>query len=241
MIDRIWLRVHVENSERSRRRRNCVYVEHEFVDLVEAMVDFRARPARASNRQEAIQIYCCDELHKRGLDGARIEVPMHGAYRVKQWDVGLTVEGEPRLGISCKLIISNHGGTVPNRVDDLLGETVSLHRAFPTAVLGYLFMMSRRDESLKESRKTANTGGLTPARRQELHDRADHWFELLVGSVNRASNRRGPGDVPEKFEVVSCSQIDFDQQPYRIMTYDSEHSPDTFFDRLVTIYRERFG
>ncbi len=165
---------------------------------------------------------------------------MPGAYRMKYWDVGLTVEGEPRLGISCKSIISNHAGTVPNRVDDLLGEAVSLHRAFPKAVLGYLFMMSRRDESLATNKKTANTGGLTPARLEELHGRADHWFELLVESVNRASNRGDPDDVPERFEVVSCSQIDFDQQPYEIVTYDSNHSPDAFFDRLDTIYRERF-
>lgn len=41
-------------------------------------------------------------------------------------------------------------GTVPNRVDDLLGETVSLHRTFPQAVLGYLFMMSRRDEASRQ-------------------------------------------------------------------------------------------
>src|SRR4051812_5922318 len=110
------------------------------MDLAEAMVAFRERQARASNRQEAIQLYCCAELKRRGLDGAEIEVPMPARYRNKKWDVGLMVDGEPRLGISCKSIVSNHGGTVPNRVDDMLGEAVSLHRAYPKAVLGYLFM-----------------------------------------------------------------------------------------------------
>ena len=204
------------------------------------MVDFRGRRARASNRQEAIQLYCCSELHKRGLEHAGIEVSMPGTYRTKKWDVGLTVNGEPRLGISCKSIISNHAGTVPNRVDDMLGEAVSLHRAFPKAVLGYLFMMSRRDESLATNKETANIGGLTPARLQKLHNRGDHWFELLVESVNRAGGRRGPDDVPEKFEVVSCSQIDFAQQPYGVVIHKSSHSPDDFFDRMVQIYNGRF-
>jgi hypothetical protein len=205
------------------------------------MADFRTRHARASNRQEAIQRYCCDELRKRGLHGANTEVSLRGAYRDKKWDVGLTVAGEPRLGISCKSIISNHAGTVPNRVDDMLGEAVSLHRACPEAVLGYLFMMSRRDESRATEQKTARAGGLTPMRLKELHDDADRWFERLIEGVGRAGGRTGPEDLPEKFEVVSCSQIDFDQQPYGIVIHEGTLSPDAFFDHMVGIYRERFG
>src|SRR4051812_39394024 len=113
------------------------------MDLAEAMQLFRLRHARDSTRQHAIQRFCCAELKKRGLQGAQIEVAMPAHYRTKKWDVGLVVDGEPRLGISCKSIVSNHPGTVPNRVDDMLGEAVSLHRAYPRAVLGYLFMMSR--------------------------------------------------------------------------------------------------
>src|SRR3954469_22566420 len=100
------------------------------------MKEFRKRHPRASNRQEAIQRYCVNELERRGLRGADIEVIMPGYYRNKAWDVGLVDGGEPVLGISCKSIVSNHAGTVPNRVDDMLGEAVSLHRAFPRAVLG---------------------------------------------------------------------------------------------------------
>jgi hypothetical protein len=205
------------------------------------MQAFRSRHARDSTRQEAIQLYCCAELLKRGLTGAEIETPMPAFYREKNWDVGLLHDGEPRLGISCKSIISNHGGTVPNRVDDMLGEAVSLHRAYPRAVLGYLFMMSRRDESQRMIKQTAKLGGLTPARMQKLHDDADYWFERLVESVSRASGRTGPDDVPEKFEVVSCSQIDFDLAPFGVVIHAGALSPDDFFDRLVAIYRERFG
>ncbi|MGB2711795.1 MAG: PaeR7I family type II restriction endonuclease [Conexibacter sp.] len=210
------------------------------MDLAAAMKAFRSRHPRASNRQEAIQLFCVAELERRGLRGSTIEVSMPGHYRDKKWDVGLVVGGEPRLAISCKSIVSNHAGTVPNRVDDMLGEAVSLHRAFPKAVLGYLFMMSRRDESVATGKRTERMGGLTPVRRQQLHMDADRWFERLVESVSRASERRDEDDLPEKFEVVSCSQIDFDSDPYGVVVHDGALGPDAFFDRLVEMYRERY-
>jgi hypothetical protein len=166
---------------------------------------------------------------------------MPGHYRTKKWDVGLFVGDEPRLGISCKSIVSNHGGTVPNRVDDMLGEAVSLHRAYPKAVLGYLFMMSRRDESVATASRTKAGGGLTAARRKKLREDADLWFNRLVASVSIASGRKSPRDWLEKFEVVSCSQIDFDLKPFGVVVHEGALSPDDFFDRLVEIYRQRFG
>jgi hypothetical protein len=211
------------------------------VDLIAAMKDFRGRKTQASNRQVAIQRFCCAELEERGVEGVEIEVPMPGRYRTKTWDVGLIVDGEPQLAISCKSIVANHAGTVPNRVDDMLGEAVSLHRAFARTVLGYLFMMSRRDESSATAKKTAQLGGLTPERLRQLHDDADHWFERLVESVSRASGRTGPDDVPEKFEVVSCSQIDFDVEPYGVVVHEGALSPDDFFDRLAELHQSRFG
>lgn len=205
------------------------------------MKAFRLRHPRASNRQEDIQLFCVSELERRGVRGAAIEVAMPGFYRDKKWDVGLIVDGEARLAISCKSIISNHAGTVPNRVDDMLGEAVSLHRAYPKAVLGYLFMMSRRDESVDETKKTVRLGGLTPARIAQMHANADRWFERLVESVSRASGRIDEHDMLERFEVVSCSQIDFDIDPYGVVVHESALGPDAFFDRIAALYRERFA
>ena len=210
------------------------------MDLAEAMHVFRTRHPRASNRQEAIQLFCCAELEKRGVSGAEIEVDMPGVYRTKKWDVGLIADNEPRLGISCKSIISNHGGTVPNRVDDMLGEAASLHRAYPSAVLGYLFMMSRVDESAATQQRTAKAGGMTGERLAALQADGDRWFERLVKSVSQAAGRTGPDDFPEKFEVVSCSQVDFMQEPYAVLVHEGALSPDAFFDRLAEIYRKRF-
>lgn len=204
------------------------------------MREFRKRHARDSNRQEAIQRFCCAELKKRGLDGAEIEVDMPGAYRTKTWDVGLVKKGEPELGISCKSIISNHAGTVPNRVDDMLGEAANLHRLFPNAVIGYLFMMSRIDESKAIRKRTEALGGLSESRLAQLQANGDLWFERLVGSVSRAAGRSGPEDRPEMFETVSCSQVDFTLTPFAIVVHEGAMSPDAFFDCLVDLHRQRF-
>jgi Restriction endonuclease XhoI len=208
------------------------------------MEEFRLRHVRASTRQEAIQQFCCDELAARGLEGAFVEVNLSGAYRTKKWDVGLVVDDEPRLGISCKSIISNHGGTVPNRVDDMLGEAVNLHREWPDAVIGWLFMMSRVDESVaairKRAKATANGVPLAEIERKARAD-GDAWFERLGESVSRASGRVSRDDLPERFEAVSCSLLEFDRPPpFPVKYHPKTPDPDDFFDLLVAIYKSRF-
>jgi hypothetical protein len=210
------------------------------MDLEQAIRDFRTKHPQSSNRQEQLQLYCCAELEARGIVGPKIEVVLPGQYRAKKWDVGLVVDGEPRLGISCKSIVSNHAGTVPNRVDDMLGEAVNLHRAFPNAVIGWLFMMSRIDEAKSVREKTEALGGMTPERRHFLEVSGDRWFRNLVTSTSPAANRSGPTDFPEKFEALSCSQIEFESTPYDIVIPPGATSPDAMFDRLASIYFQRF-
>lgn len=210
------------------------------MDLDWAISEFRKKHPRASDRQVEIQRYCCQELKARGIPNAEIEVVLPGVYRNKKWDVGVLVDGEPRLGISCKSIVSNHGGTVPNRIDDLLGEGVNLHRRHPKAVLGWLFMMSRIDESKYVQKRTAELGGMTPERRTYLEERGDIWFERLVKSVTQADQRSGPNDFPEKFEAVSFSQIEFDKTPINVRIPKGAKSPDQMFDDLAKIYFQRF-
>lgn len=210
------------------------------MNLVDAMAEFRSRSARASNRQEAMQLYCCSELRTRGISDAAIEVDMPGTYRTKRWDVGLVKNGEPQLGISCKSIVSNHAGTVPNRVDDMLGEAANLHRSYPKAVLGYLFMMSRLDESKATREQTEALGGLTEGRLSQLRTNGDVWFQRLVGSVSKAAGRESPEDWPEMFEAVSCSQVDFSVTPFSIVVQEGGMSPDDFFDRLAELHARRF-
>src|SRR5919197_6744392 len=114
--------------------------------MTHALVDFKGRSPRSARRMEPIQNYCVTQLAARGVN-SKIEQTIRVAYKRKTWDVvTLGSDLRPQLAITCRSIISNHGGTVPNRIDDLLGEGVSLHRAFPHAVAGYLLVMSLRDE-----------------------------------------------------------------------------------------------
>lgn len=157
--------------------------------MVAALVDFKSRSPRSARRMEPIQTYCIEQLDARGLAGCDIEKTVRVAYKRKAWDVvKLGPDNRPQLAITCRSIISNHGGTVPNRIDDLLGEGVSLHRAFPNAVAGYLLVMSLRDE-----RREA--GSAPPAR---------DWFAQLVASVTRVGGRGSPQDLPERFEAIAC-------------------------------------
>ncbi|MDQ1685221.1 MAG: hypothetical protein QOC82_1958 [Frankiaceae bacterium] len=209
------------------------------------MAAFRLRQARASDRQEAIQLYCCDELRARGLRAAEIEVPIAGAYRTKRWDVGMVIDSEPRLAISCKSIIANHGGTVPNRVDDMLGEAVNLHRRWPRAVIGYLFMMARVDESLASTRRRQHLrarGYPEDVILEEARESGGRWFARLGESVSQASGRESEADLPEMFEAVSCSLVGFEVSPlFPVEYHPSTPRPAEFFDILAETYTERFG
>jgi hypothetical protein len=212
-----------------------------------ALEDFRSRHPRDSSRQREIQRFCVEELAKRGIVGAGVEVALPGAYRAKVWDVGLLdvnlISQEPQLAISCKSIISNHAGTVPNRIDDLLGEAVNLHRRFPKAVIGYLFMMSRIDESkaARERREKLAATMSEEAILEAARANGDAWFAQLGESVSRAAGRDKVDELPERFEAVSCSLFDFDQPPpFPVQYHPQTDEPKDFFDRLVAIHQERF-
>lgn len=200
-------------------------------NMVAALVDFKSRSPRSARRMEPIQTYCIEQLDARGLAGCDIEKTVRVAYKRKAWDVvKLGPDNRPQLAITCRSIISNHGGTVPNRIDDLLGEGVSLHRAFPNAVAGYLLVMSLRDE-----RREA--GSAPPAR---------DWFAQLVASVTRVGGRGSPQDLPERFEAIACLLIDFDADPHElvdVIVYPADKDNRDyyeFFDVLVGEHAERF-
>jgi hypothetical protein len=201
-------------------------------DFIDALVDYRSRSTTAANRMQPIQNYCVSQLASRGLTGVEIEQQVRVAYKKhKAWDVVLVgADGRPELAITCRSIISNHGGTVPNRVDDLLGEGVSLHRAFPKAVVGYLLVMSARDER-------RDVGSPPPAR---------DWFAQLVASATRVGGRSSAQDLPERFEAIACLQVDFDADPYILtdaIVYPADENNRNygeFFDVLVGEHAERF-
>ena len=81
--------------------------------------------ATSTARLEVLADFCVQELHHRGLKGVEKEAAVPGAGREKRWDVAWEYDGKYRLGISLKSLLRNLRGTVPNRIDDMIGEVTN--------------------------------------------------------------------------------------------------------------------
>lgn len=115
---------------------------------------------QARNRQNALADYCVAALEARGLQGvhggSRGEVFVQGLVREKSWDVAYFYKGKPRLLISLKSIMKNIAGAVPNRLDELGGESSNVQAYFPEVVIGYLVVTNTAEDSrIMRSRQPA--------------------------------------------------------------------------------------
>jgi hypothetical protein len=116
-----------------------------------------------------------------------VQIP--GGGRAKQWDVAWKHHGKYRLGISLKSILRNLSGTVPNRIDDLIGEVANIQMYSPEVVVGYLMVFDVSQDTF--SRKHGCT-----------------WCELLKTRLGRLSGRRSPFwsvGMVEAFVVVEVN------------------------------------
>ena len=80
------------------------------------------RKATSTSRLDLLAEFCLQELMSRGLTDVEKEASIPGAGRQKKWDVAWRYDGKYRLGISLKSLLKNLGGTVPDRIDDIIGE-----------------------------------------------------------------------------------------------------------------------
>jgi predicted TIM-barrel fold metal-dependent hydrolase len=83
--------------------------------------------------------YCVEQFATCGLEGVRggeaDEVGIRGFGRQKDWDLAYVLAGKPRLLVSLKSILKNISGTVPNRLDDLMGEAANVQQLSPEVVM----------------------------------------------------------------------------------------------------------
>ena len=85
-----------------------------------------------------------------GLQGGKAEeVGIRGLGRQKDWDLAYVLAGKPRLLVSLKSILRNLAGTVPNRLDDLMGEVANVQQLSPEIVVGYVVIMDEKEDSLR--------------------------------------------------------------------------------------------
>ena len=87
------------------------------------------------------------ELKRRGLHGVEKEASIPGTGRQKRSDVAWEYDGKYRLGLSLKSLLRNLGGTVPNRIDDLIGEVANAQLHSPEIVIGYVMIFNVQEDA----------------------------------------------------------------------------------------------
>ncbi len=161
-------------------------------------------------RLQSLANFCIQQLAIRGLPDAKAEVQIPGGGRPKQWDVSWSYHQKHRLAISAKSILSNLAGTVPNRIDDLMGETTNVQMYSPEIVVGYIMIFDVSKDQ--------------PGRRD------GSWFNVLSQRLSTLSGRRAPSWSVGMIEAAAVVKVDFSDGP-RLLT--SEDVLARFFDELV--------
>jgi hypothetical protein len=123
------------------------------VSLSDAVDDLLRRQTQDPGRLHLLAQFCIETFDREGLPGVRggkaDEVGIRGLGRQKDWDLDYVLVGKPRLLISLKSILKNLAGTVPNRLDDLMGEAANVQQLSPEIVIGYVVIMNEKEDSMR--------------------------------------------------------------------------------------------
>lgn len=168
-------------------------------------------------RLQKLADYCVQELERRGLSNIDKEAAIPGAGRDKQWDVAWKYDEKYRLGISLKSILKNIAGTVPNRIDDLIGEVANAQLYSPEIAIGYIMIFNVEDDT-----KSAKHGST--------------WFDLIHNRLNALSGRKSPSWTTGTIEDFVLVEVNFGQSSSIVSTSQQFSA---FFDNLVEqiVYR----
>jgi hypothetical protein len=171
----------------------------------------------STRRLDVLANLCVRELARRGLAGAETNPCIPGFAREKNWDVVWSHRGKARLAISLKSLLANLSGTVPNRLDDLIGETANLQMHSPEIVIGYIMVFNVENDEM--SRKHGRT-----------------WGELLRERLSSISDRRAPHWTVGTVEASAFVEVDFATGPHLL---SGEKEVVRMFDVLVAQVRAR--
>lgn len=167
--------------------------------------------ATSTARLDTLAEFCVQELTRRGLQGVATEASIPGAGRSKRWDVAWQYDGKFRVGLSLKSILRNLGGTVPNRIDELIGEAANAQLSSPEIVIGYVMIFNVQDDAYSSTHQST-------------------WLDLLRGHLTSLSGRRAPSWTIGTVEDFVLVEVDFGSDS----NIRSLSQPfDTFFDTLV--------
>jgi hypothetical protein len=188
-------------------------------EAVRSLHDIAVTHGKATStiRLQGLADYCAEELARRGLPNAETEVVIPGGGREKQWDVAWKLHEKYRLAISLKSILRNPAGTVPNRIDDLMGEVANVQMYSPEIVLGYLMVFDVSQDS------TSTRHGST-------------WCQLLRHRLTELSGRKAPSWSVGMIEAFAIVEVNFSRGPVILGGQPEVHQ---MFDVLAQEVRRR--
>jgi hypothetical protein len=111
--------------------------------------------------------------------------------------LALVLAEKPRLLVSLKSILKNTSGSVPNRLDDLMGEAANAQQLSPELVIGYVVIMDEAENRLRRGSLTESWIDYFEARLATITIRkAPLWNQgLLEGSwLIRIDTRQPEGE-----------------------------------------------
>jgi hypothetical protein len=112
------------------------------------------KPVQSSDRLKALADFVIEQLGPSGLAGAiggtGGELRVSGLARIKTWDVAYEFAGKFRLLISLKSMWKNAKGTIPNRLDDHMGEIANIQQLRPEIVIGYIVVFDVVADSCRQ-------------------------------------------------------------------------------------------
>lgn len=168
-------------------------------------------------RLQMLADYCVQELERRGLKGVEKEVAIPGAGREKQWDVAWKYDGKYRLGVSLKSILKNIAGTVPNRIDDLIGEAANAQLHSPEIAIGYVMVFDIQHDTMSIKHTS-------------------RWSDIVYNRLTSLSGRKPPSWTTGTIEDFVLVRVDFNSSP-RIREVSRPFGD--FFDNLVDQVADR--
>ena len=174
--------------------------------------------SQSTKRLTVLADFCVQELTKRQISEVQTEISIPGIGRDKQWDVAWRHASRVRLGISLKSLLKNVSGTVPNRIDDLMGEMANVQLWSPEIVTGYIMVFNTDPQHNKLRAKDGT-----------------RWSEFFKSAIEQLSGRRAPAWATGMIEAAIMVEIDFSGGPKLI----SPPHLDAFFNRLADCVKER--
>src|SRR5438552_4894099 len=147
-----------------------------MLTLSEVVDDIASKKSTDSWRLSALANFAKEQLELYGLrnvrGGSGGELVVGGLGRNKAWDVAYEFAGKFRLLVSLKSVWKNASGSVPNRLDDLMGEAANVQQLAPELVIGYILVFDAVADSVRKD--------------------GVRWSEFFEGAVKRIAVRGAP-------------------------------------------------